>query len=280
MQPRLVSTAVGYNTQQGTFSVLLHRLILNNGDSLLTSWSIAACGQLIATLQNYINSSSEPEDIIAEQEFKSKEEQLTKDEIEAPGINAFVSGVIGTVIDRDLHLQIVFSKSGEAKNIVIGHDDARSLFDYTGNALKAAGVLEKAIQHAFLLTQPLTLFTCKMSADGKKIHHTLNENFDPYHYRMLQNLYSIVIIDISDPAKKHVIGSLFFKTAEKYDHPTFSSKIIESIKNSPELNSLLTKRVSFKPITILDPDEGPLTEDEMLREFIEQYTKYSTSGNA
>ncbi len=52
MELRLTSTAVGYTTFKGNFAALIHKLKFDNGDTILTSWSVDACARLIAVLLN------------------------------------------------------------------------------------------------------------------------------------------------------------------------------------------------------------------------------------
>jgi hypothetical protein len=281
MDLRLTSTAVGCTTFKGDFAALIHKLRFDNGDTVLTSWSIDACARLIAVLSQHLN----PLDSIAintaaEDLFQSKEGRLTQAEVEMPGLDSVVGEILGVSVGRELHVTLRFTNSGDAKVIVLGLDEARCLMGYSGNTLQHAGVLEKVVVASHHYVQPITLFTCSFSSGGEKIHHTRNEDIDPNHYNLLPNLYSVTVVDNSNPAKKQVVGGFLLKTIDTSGQPGFQNSVLEIMSSTPGFITLEKSKISYVTVRMGVSDGGQMTEKEMLHHFIEQYTTYSVTGNA
>lgn len=279
MTLRLISTAVGYNTRKGDFAALVHRLKFEDGSTLLTSWGADAAAQLISALTILISAVDCSESAEAEKLFKSREGKLSHQDIEAPGVNSIVSAVRGAVENNKLSLQLVFRKSGITKNFQVGHDDARSLMGYTGNALQQAGVLDQVMMTGSQLLDPIILFTCKVQGGGVLQH----QSFAPVNqerYNFLPFLYLVVIIDNALPGKPQVVGGFFVKSAYNYQRQEFQALIYQTLSVTPDFNKLPTGSLSFRSARIIVPDDNPLTEQEYLREFSKSYMLHSISGNA
>ncbi len=216
----------------------------------------------------------------AEDLFQSKEGQLTQDEAEMPGLDSVVGEILGVSVGRDLHVTLRFQNSGDVKVIILGLDEARCLIGYSGNTLKQAGALEKIMMVSYHFVQPITLFTCNFSSGGEQIHHSRNEDIDPNHYNLLPNLYSVVIVDNSNLAKKQVIGGFLLKTTDTSDQPGFTNSVLEIMNSTPAFIKLEKNKISYITVRMGVLDGGQMTETEMLHHFIEQRTKYSVTGNA
>lgn len=124
----------------------------------------------------------------------------------------------------------------------------------------------------------LPIFHCIFKPQGEIEHFIHGVPMDLALSR--ENLYLLTIAKRTAGDKASVIGGIFVCTDYHHEDDEFADAMSGAVLACKEFSGLDIQSLRLLPARIRMPAGGPLTEDEMFKLAVGQYTKFSTGGSA
>lgn len=124
----------------------------------------------------------------------------------------------------------------------------------------------------------IPVFDCIFDPTGQSIESFMRD-YNEALYRSLPNLYAICITE-SGAGQRRIVAGFIVKTTYTHQEAEFVLALSAALQSSEKLRKFYSPTTSFLPAKVGVPDPSPLSEQEMLRIMLTQFTKHATGGQA